>query len=258
MAVPEEIRQIERPRNTVVVDTGNAGIYRYAVRERKQSVYIPGKNPQPRNGRVIGHIINGKFVAAAEKTGSQGPDALSYGSSRLIRNLSDDIIDDLLAVYPASDAFRILAIAAMRIIKPGISARRIGDRYRRTFFSIWYPGLALSENTIGALLEKVGEDGRKRKAFYLRRIEAVSKEHHIAIDGMLKQDTSTVNDLSSYSHKARVKGCKDISVLYAYDIEKREPICAEVFRGSFIDASSYSAFIRDNGRDFLQARFQRN
>jgi hypothetical protein len=55
-----------------------------------------------------------------------------------------------------------------------------------------------------------------------------------------------VNDLSAFSYKARVKGCKEISVLYAYDIELMEPICAEIFPGNSIDASSYPAFIRDN------------
>ena len=35
-------------------------------------------------------------------------------------------------------------------------------------------------------------------------------------------------------------------MLYAYDIEAMEPICAEVFPGNSIDASSYAAFIRDN------------
>ena len=34
--------------------------------------------------------------------------------------------------------------------------------------------------------------------------------------------------------------------MYAYDIERMEPICAEVFPGNSIDASSYPAFIRDN------------
>lgn len=70
--------------------------------------------------------------------------------------------------------------------------------------------------------------------------------HHIAIDGTLKQDSSTVNDLSAFSRKARTRGCKEISVLYAYNIEKMEPVCAEVFPGNSIDASSYEAFIRDN------------
>jgi hypothetical protein len=38
---------------------------------------------------------------------------------------------------------------------------------------------------------------------------------------MLKQDSSRINDLSAFSYKARLKGCQDISVLYAYDIEKK-------------------------------------
>ena len=63
---------------------------------------------------------------------------------------------------------------------------------------------------------------------------------------MLKQDNSIVNDLSEYSHKSRKKGSKDISVLFAYDIELMEPICSEVFPGNMIDAKAYSAFIRDN------------
>ena len=86
-------------------------------------------------------------------------------------------------------------------------------------------------------------DGGKRKDFYIRRMTEISSDHHIVIDGTLKQDTSTVNDLSAYSHKVRVKGCADVSVLYAYDLEKKEPIYAEGFPGNFIDATSYLAFI---------------
>ncbi len=55
-----------------------------------------------------------------------------------------------------------------------------------------------------------------------------------------------MNDLSAFSYNARVKVCKEISILYAYDIEEMEPICAEVFPGNSIDASSYKSFIRDN------------
>ena len=46
-----------------------------------------------------------------------------------------------------------------------------------------------------------------------------------------------------------VKGSKDISLLYAYDIELQEPICAEAFPGNSIDASSYKAFIHYNNID---------
>ena len=40
MPVPENIRKVERPINTVVVDTGNIGPRRYAVRERLGIKYI--------------------------------------------------------------------------------------------------------------------------------------------------------------------------------------------------------------------------
>jgi hypothetical protein len=77
-------------------------------------------------------------------------------------------------------------------------------------------------------------------------MDLVAEDHHIAIDGTLKQDTSTVNVLSEFSYKARVKGREEISLLYAYDIELMESIRAEIFPGDSIDASSYPAFIRDN------------
>ena len=180
-----------------------------------------------------------------EKTSQKGADSLSYGSSKLIKDLSADILSDLLSVYRADDAQRILVIAALRIIRPEIRLMKMAGRYFTTFLSSWWPGLALSENTISSLFQKIDMDGDKR-GVYLRRMCAGALDHHMVIDGTLKQDTSTVNDLSAYSHKARVKGCADVSVLYAYDLEKKEPVCAEVFPGNFIDATSYPAFIEHN------------
>lgn len=109
-----------------------------------------------------------------------------------------------------------------------------------------YSGTALSKNTLGDLLQCIGQDGKKRKQFYQLRMVFTVADHHIAIDGTRKQDNSKVNDLSAYSYKARTRGCSEISVLYAYDIELMEPVCAEVFPGNSIDISYYSAFIPDN------------
>lgn len=137
-------------------------------------------------------------------------------------------------------------MATLKVIKPSVTAMRMSTHYNRTFVCMDYPGAALSKNTVCSLLQRIGQDGSRRKMFYQRRLAQVAKDHHIAIDGTLKQDTSKVNDLSDFSYKARVKGCRDVSVLYAYDIELMEPVCAEVFPGNSIDASSYPAFIRDN------------
>ena len=148
--------------------------------------------------------------------------------------MTRDIEKDLLAVYAPDDVFAIMSIATFRVINPSITANRMSAHYNRCFACKDYPGAAISRNSVGNLFQKIGMDGNRRKLFYQRRISATVADHHIAIDGILKQDTSTVNDLSAYSYKARVRGCNDVSVLYAYDIELMEPICAEVFLGNSI------------------------
>lgn len=246
MAVPEEIRKVQRPKNTIVDDNGRESPLRYAVRERASTKYIPGGNPQPRNGRVIGHIIDDRFVPIQEDTAANDPDMLSYGASAFVKSVTADLLSELLAVYPPQDAYAIMSIATLRVIKPSITSNRMSSHYRRTFVCRDYPGAALSPNSVCKLLQRIGRDGGRRKQFYQKRADAVAADHHIAIDGTLKQDTSRVNDLSAFSYKARVKGCRDVSVLYAYDIEAMEPICAEVFPGNSIDAGNYVSFIRDN------------
>ena len=246
MAVPEDIRKVKRPPNTIVQDSGRDGPKRYSVRERNGTRYIPGENPQPINGKTIGYIIDHQYVPICEKTAIGKPTMLSYGAAALIKALSEDILRDLLTAYPPNDAFSILALAALKVTKPGISGSRMQSAYERSFISIFWPDAALSRNSITALYRKVGADGKKREIFFEHRLAEVCKEDHILIDGTLKQNTSKVNDLSAFSYKARLKGCEDISLLYAYDLEKMEPICAQVFPGNSIDAVSYHSFIQDN------------
>lgn len=246
MPVPEAVRKVQRPKNTIVCDNGHDGPKRYAVRERSSVRYVAGHNPQPKNGKVIGHIYEGKFVPVAPRSANKGPEALSYGASALVKSVSDDLYQDMIGIFPIDEIHQIISIASLKVIRPGISSGRLSSHYHRSFISQYYPGAALSKNTVRDLMQRIGMDGEKRRLFYLKRIASVSEDHHIAIDGTLKQDTSTENDLSAFSYKARVKGCQDVSVLYAYDIETMEPICSEVFPGNSIDASSYRSFIRDN------------
>ena len=65
-----------------------------------------------------------------------------------------------------------------------------------------------------------------------------------------------MNDLSAFSYKAKKKGCQEISVLYAYDIEAMEPICAEVFPRNSTDAASYLAR-REKKDDFDPEKYSK-
>lgn len=78
------------------------------------------------------------------------------------------------------------------------------------------------------------------------RTEAVEMDHHLLVDGTLKSNESMVNSLSDFSRKAKTKGSRDISVLYAFDLEKMEPVCSQCFPGNMLDSTAYSDFISQN------------
>lgn len=246
MSVPESIRSVQRPTNTVVVDTGSNSVLRYAVRERSGTVYVSGGNPQPRNGKTIGHIIDFKFVPAKSATAEGGPSQLCYGNAAFAKSVSDDLYADLLDVYPASDACAIMAMASLRVCDHGIKCSRLASAYQASYVSIYYPGAALSKNSVCKFLKKLGMDEKKQQEFYAKRLGRVCNEHHLAIDGTLKQNTSKVNTLSDMSYKFKMKGVPDISILYCYDVEEMEPVCSKVFPGNCIDAGAYPDFIKSN------------
>lgn len=135
---------------------------------------------------MIEHITDGAYVPIRAATASQWPDMLSYGGAAFVKSVSGDILMELLSVYPAKDAYTIMSVASLKIIKPEIAANRYGTHYRLTYVSRYYPGVALSENTVCTFLQKLGQDGSKRRKFYQKRALAVAQEYHIAIDGMLK------------------------------------------------------------------------
>lgn len=248
MGVPLEIRQVPRPKNTIVDDNKRPGPFQYAVRERSGVSYVSSGNPKPRNGKVIGHIFNGKFVPVEtqKQTKESKPSMLSYGSYELARSLSKDIFDDLVDVFPGDKAYAIMVISILRVIRPNVTMSRMSTQYKKSFLSLFFPGTHLSKNYISNLFDNIGQDVFRRRTFYAKRLERVCKEHHIAIDGTLKQNNSIVNDLAHFSYKSKVKGTRDISVLYAYDVENKEPLCATVFPGNCIDASAYGRFIKEN------------
>lgn len=250
MGVPEDIRKVPRPKNTVVIDYGDkaeSGL-RYAVRERKGVRYVPHGNPQPISGRVIGHIVNGRFVPSLPRL-EKAPDFLSFGPSAFVHSVGHDVYDDLLSSYAPGEAAQIMVMACIKAITPAVRYSRMSTEYEANWLSMYYPNVPLTKNTVCNLLQKVGMTSKNREAFYNERFKRVAASHHIVIDGMLKTDTSVVNDFSAFSRKARIKGCQDISILYAFDLEKEEPICSEVFPGNCIDACAYHTFISDNRID---------
>jgi hypothetical protein len=245
MGVPKEIRKVERPVNSVVVDSNSTGIYKYAVIKRIGCKVVNGMN-QPVSGGTIGHIIDGKFVEL-EKYSLQERriEYKDFADVKLIHNLSSSLLDEALEVYEARDAMTIYTIALLNVIYPGISLDRIGSKYNLNWISELFPGLALSKSTLSKFVQDLGKSYALFSTFMRNKVSKVTKEHHIAIDGILITDDIEVNTLSNYSHKSRIEGTKDISILFAYDFDTKEPICSKVYSGNMIDSRSYEDFLEE-------------
>lgn len=248
MPIPQDILAVPRPKNTVVIAYGkNKSLY--AVRQRIGCRNVDGRH-LPVNGPTIGHIIDGMFVPidteSPSNVGNSPVDLKDWANVILCDRLFSGIRQELFQVYSMTDAMKIYCIAILRVCDPGVRNYELKEAYETSFLSELYPGIALSKNTVSTFLNDLGKALSKIVRFMQNRAGAVSLDHHLLVDGTLKSDESSVNSLSDFSRKARTKGTRDISVLYAFDLEEMEPVCSKCFPGNMLDATSYGAFIAEN------------
>lgn len=248
MAVPEDIRRIPRPVNTVVEGRPNKdGTMRYIVRERSGTVYSNGRS-RPRNGGVVGYIIDGRFVGRSdiEPVGPDEVSMITWAVERLALDSSADIIEDLREVYSETDAEMLYAMAILRVRHPELRNSRMKRDYRESILSEIFPNLPMSKNSVSEFLQNVGSAGDRMQTFLRTRCSRQSAGALVAVDGMLLTDNSDVNNLSNLSRKTRVRGNRDISMLFAFNVQKLEPICFTVYPGNMIDSKVYADFIESN------------
>ena len=248
MPIPHEILSVERPKNTIVIAYGKDK-HLYAVRQRVGCKNIDGRHV-PVNGPTIGHITGGKFVPIeaerSAKVASSNIDLKDWASVVLCDRLFSDILSDLKRFYESSDALKIYCIAILRVCNPEINDCELKEAYENSFLSELYPGVALSRNTVSKFQEDLGKTCSRIIKFMRDRASKVKMDDHLLIDGTLKSNESKVNTLSDFSRKTRLKGSRDISVLYAFNLDTMEPVCSKCFPGNMLDVTSYESFIAEN------------
>ena len=248
MPIPQDILSVPRPKNTVVIAYGKDKNL-YAVRQRIGCRNDNGRH-LPVNGPTIGHIIEGTYIpidaTSPANVAALPIDLKDWANVILCDRLFSDIKQELFAVYSRVDAMKLYCISILRVCDPGIRNYELKEAYETSFLSELYPGVSLSKNTVSTFLNDLGKTLSNIVCFMQNRTAAVSMDHHLLVDGTLKSDESRVNSLSDFSRKARTKGTRDISVLYAFDLEEMEPVCSKCFPGNMLDATSYGAFISEN------------
>ena len=250
MPIPKEILSVKRPKNTIVIVYGK-NKDRYAVRQRIGCRYDKGRN-LPINGPVIGHIVDGKYIPKESKetveatVSNTTPQIKDWANIVCCDNVFKGVIKELTAVYNPKDVYKLYCIAILRVCYPGIKDYELKERYDDSFLSELYPDVALSKNTVSKFLSDLGKAYLRIVSFMQNRVSELEKNHNIVIDGTLKTNNSRVNSLSDFSRKSRIKGNKEISIIYAYDLEKMEPICSKCYNGNMLDLTAYQDFLKEN------------
>lgn len=250
--IDEEIRKIKRPTNTVLLPTKKENVY--MVVERIGCKYDHGRR-LPQNGRVIGHIIDKTYIPKenkVKKISERSVSLLRYGNVAFADKVGKSLLGSLNKVYDSNDALNIYNIALMRASFGDIKDYQIDEKYHKSFASIFYPKRAVSKNSISKLLENLGLDYAGIHSFMEKRIEElVIEKTTILIDGMLKNNKSNINSFAGFSYKGRIKGTTDISIICAFDAEKKEPLCIKVYKGNLPDfvncADFFDEFKLPNG-----------
>ena len=237
MPIPKEILAVERPKSTRVKKSGD----RYLVIKRTSKRV--GDRTVPVELGTIGEIKDGKYISIREQPRKKinQVDIKDYGLFALCDKAAGDLLDELKAVYNSSDAVRLFVIALLRAMDPDIKNRDIQFSYETSYISEIYNNVHLSENTISDFLEDIGKRFSSITKFMTNRVEAAAGKN-VIVDGTLKSNNSETNTFSEYSRKGRVKGSKDVSILYAYDPDSKEPLAARPYPGNMLDQTALEDF----------------
>ena len=256
MAVPEAVRSVKRPLNTIVVAYGK-NKDRYAVKLRIGCERIDGKkNPRPKTGATIGHIIPSnnpegwKYIAndGILRIPDDEIDRKDWGNVQICVDLSPDILADLRSLYSTSEAEQLYCSAILRACYPGVRDSKLREKYLESFLSEIYPDVALSKNTFSDLLDRVEKANLRIRGFMDLRMKTIEQSHHVILNSTLKKNKSMINDFSEFSRKVGAD-YPMISIMYAFDLELMEPITMEVYPGNMVDARAFGDFVKKNRID---------
>ena len=251
--VPESIRNIPRPPNTVVVETNCIGAKRFAVRERAGYKAGPTGKKTPRNGKIIGYIHKGRYWSKDDPFFSgnavvdNNPSFLKgWGLVRMVADVSQDICEALMKHFRFDDFATIMAIATLRILVPGIACCRLRSNFVSSLVCKFWPDAKMSSKYVSEFINKLGQNTACLEGVFVERVRQIAPDDIVIIDGCLKQDSSTVNSISQNSFKTALKGHKEISNIYAYNYNLKDLICNRTYLGDTLDANAFKDFVIKN------------
>ena len=161
MKVPEEIRKVPRPANTVILDKGPDNYpYRYVVQARANN-----KSAEYERNIVLGYIVDMKFVPFVPIEFS-----FSFGGCAFAHSVSKDIHTDLTETFGKKTGDLIYTVGVMRAVKPYLRFDRLASFYANSYIGRAVPDVDLSAGSLSGLFDGIDKTlvpdyFKKRSAF---------------------------------------------------------------------------------------------
>ena len=168
-----------------------------------------------------------------------------YGQVALILKFYKPILNNLLEIFNDIDAYKILVIVLIRSIYGNVTLKDLAFYYQNSFLSEKFPNVSLSEKTVSELFDSLGRRYGLIREYMKNRVEEITDDSEIIIDGMLKTNNSEVNAFSEFSRKGRIKQSKDINIIYAFNHKNNEPLISKVYPGNMLDSSTFIDFLNN-------------
>ncbi|HHU88110.1 MAG TPA: transposase [Spirochaetales bacterium] len=244
MAIPEEIKR-HKPTELGACEIRHIGGYYYVYlissvwdREKKRAKKKTGKcigKINERDGFIPNeHYLRPKLALKAS--------IKCYGVYELLTQLSPRIVKDLQVAFP--DVWREVTVIALLRLGGRFTAKSAKAMFEASYLNDLYPDVAMSQNTVGSFMAKLGER-RDEMVDFMRPY--VKEGQKLIFDGTniftSCSDTYAKRGYNTAANKKRTQ----VRVLYVFDAESHSPAFYRLLPGNVVDKSSLEITVAESG-----------
>ncbi|PYF43057.1 hypothetical protein [Metamycoplasma alkalescens] len=250
MAIPEKIKRVSRPKNTVIKDY--FGKYKVVKRTSK---YVNGK-AIPKDLEIVGEIIDYKFVPYPEPipVGTKTKETViskikDFGNIELITKYTKDILKELRNFFDTKVANFIYSLAVMKSINPEAIDDDFKLLYETSFLSEKFRNLNFDVRNLDKLILNYNSWYSQTEWFMNERIKKFRDTRNVVL-ASFKWFFTEENMFLNYEPSITWSKMK---FLYIFDFITKEPIFHRPFVENIFNGRTFYDFF--NSKDEFSNKF---
>ena len=188
----------------------------------------------------------GRFATSAKDgVAERAPQALwSYGAAALIHEVQKDIADALLKVYAIENYETIMAMVALRVIRPSLALNNYQTQYLSSWVSKFWPYAKVSPKVVKKFVTHLGMRPDCFQMVFADLLnKATAASHHIMIDGFVLPGSSSSDPIELALFQHDLTSHTNRVVMYVSDVESKDLLGAVTFLQEDVNASAYKFFV---------------